>query len=177
MNSFDTAPVNIGRGGAPGKPVVVPTNARELDALKQKGVVVTELKHGAGSNSSAHGSSVNARALEESEETRHVSVDASLSKAIMQARMAKKMTQKDLATAINEKAQVVGDYEAGRGIPNPQIISKLERALNCKLPRPQKPKKQTDDDAPSGGGGGGGAAKKPAANTHGGLTRGGPPRA
>ena len=176
MNSFDDAPVNIGRGGAPSKGISLPTNARDIDALKAKGVVVTELKHGAGSNSSAHGG-VNARALEESEETRHASVDANLAKAIMQARMAKKMTQKDLATAINEKAQVVGDYEAGRGIPNPQIISKLERALNCKLPRPQKPKKVADDDAPSGGGGGGGAAKKPAANTHGGLTRGGPPRA
>ena len=38
-------------------------------------------------------------------------VDRSLSKAIMQARTAKKMTQKELATAINEKPQVVAEYE------------------------------------------------------------------
>ena len=30
---------------------------------------------------------------------------------------------------INEKAVVVVDYESGRALPNPQIISKLERAL------------------------------------------------
>ena len=30
---------------------------------------------------------------------------------------------------INEKPQVVNDYEAGRAVPNQQILSKLERAL------------------------------------------------
>ena len=80
--------------------------------------------------------------------------------------MAKGMTQKDLATAINEKPQVVGEYETGKAIPNPQIISKLERKLGVKLPRPGKssaPKKAAGAKA-------GGAAKG------GGLTRGGPPK-
>ena len=87
----------------------------------------------------------------------------SLSKAIQQARMAKKMTQKELATAINEKPQVIGEYESGKAIPNGQIISKIERKLGCKLPRPGKK---------SGG------AKKAAGTTEGasrtGPTRGGP---
>merc|ERR1712003_42136 len=65
-------------------------------------------------------------------------VDRNLSKAIQQARMAKKMTQKDLATKINEKPQVVGEYESGKAVPNGQIIVKIERALGCKLPRPSK---------------------------------------
>ena len=30
---------------------------------------------------------------------------------------------------INEKPQVVNEYEAGKAIPNQQIISKLERAV------------------------------------------------
>lgn len=30
---------------------------------------------------------------------------------------------------INEKPQIVNDYEAGRGIPNQAIIGKMERAL------------------------------------------------
>ena len=30
---------------------------------------------------------------------------------------------------INEKPQVINDYEAGRAIPNNQIMNKLERAL------------------------------------------------
>lgn len=34
---------------------------------------------------------------------------------------------------INEKPQVITDYEAGRGIPNQQIIGKIERAIGIKL--------------------------------------------
>lgn len=34
---------------------------------------------------------------------------------------------------INEKPQVITDYEAGRGIPNPQILGKIERAIGIKL--------------------------------------------
>ena len=34
---------------------------------------------------------------------------------------------------INEKPQVVNDYESGRAIPNQQVISKLERAVGVKL--------------------------------------------
>lgn len=30
---------------------------------------------------------------------------------------------------INEKPQVINDYEAGRAIPNNQIMNKLERSL------------------------------------------------
>ena len=34
---------------------------------------------------------------------------------------------------VNEKPQVVNDYESGRAIPNQQVISKLERAVGVKL--------------------------------------------
>ena len=34
---------------------------------------------------------------------------------------------------INEKPQVVNEYESGRAIPNQQVISKLERAVGVKL--------------------------------------------
>lgn len=85
----------------------------------------------------------------------------------MQARSAKKMTQKELATAINEKPQVVAEYESGKAIPNPQIITKLERKLGVKLPRPGKSKAPPKNNAAGGG------AKKPAG---GGVTRGGPPK-
>ena len=34
---------------------------------------------------------------------------------------------------INEKPQVVNDYESGRAIPNQQVISKLERAVGVRL--------------------------------------------
>ncbi|KAM7277744.1 hypothetical protein ACFE04_004878 [Oxalis oulophora] len=34
---------------------------------------------------------------------------------------------------INEKPQIVQEYESGKAIPNQQIIGKLERALGAKL--------------------------------------------
>lgn len=43
------------------------------------------------------------------------------------------MAQKDLAQKVNEKPSVIQDYEAGKAIPNPQILAKLERALGVKL--------------------------------------------
>ncbi|PVV02554.1 hypothetical protein BB560_002988 [Smittium megazygosporum] len=60
-------------------------------------------------------------------------IDLSVGKAIMQARMEKKLTQKDLAAKVNEKQNVINDYEAGRAIPNQMILSKLERNLGVKL--------------------------------------------
>ncbi|KAK6259285.1 hypothetical protein SCA6_013759 [Theobroma cacao] len=60
-------------------------------------------------------------------------VSSDLKKNIMQARMDKKMTQAQLAQMINEKPQVIQEYESGKAIPNQQIISKLERALGTKL--------------------------------------------
>ena len=52
------------------------------------------------------------------------------------------MTQKALATAINEKPTVVQQYEQGKAIPNGQIISKMEKALGKRLPRPPKQSKK-----------------------------------
>ena len=67
--------------------------------------------------------------------------------AMQKARVAANLSQADLAKRINEKQSVVNEYESGRGVPNPQIIVKLERALNCRLPRPPKEKraKQAED--------------------------------
>ena len=49
------------------------------------------------------------------------------------ARMEKQLSQKDVAQKINEKPSVLQDYEAGRAIPNAQILAKLERVLGVKL--------------------------------------------
>lgn len=48
-------------------------------------------------------------------------------------RQAKEMSQKDLATKICEKPQIVTEYEQGKAIPNQQILAKMERALGIKL--------------------------------------------
>ncbi|GAB2278035.1 Multiprotein-bridging factor 1a [Dionaea muscipula] len=60
-------------------------------------------------------------------------VPTDLKKAIMQARTEKKLTQSQLAQLINEKPQIIQEYESGKAIPNQQIIGKLERALSVKL--------------------------------------------
>lgn len=69
----------------------------------------------------------------ETEELKHETISLDVGKIIQQARQAKGMSQKDLATKINEKPQVITDYEAGRGIPNNVIIGKIERAIGVKL--------------------------------------------
>ncbi|OMJ24548.1 Multiprotein-bridging factor 1 [Smittium culicis] len=60
-------------------------------------------------------------------------VDISVGRAMQQARQAKSLTQKELAVKINEHQSVINDYEAGRAIPNQQILGKLERVLGVKL--------------------------------------------
>ena len=54
------------------------------------------------------------------------------------ARMAAKMTQKVLAQKLNVKSTIIQNYEKAKGIPNQRLIQKLEKALNCKLPRKNK---------------------------------------
>jgi putative transcription factor len=177
----DWAPVNAGRGGvSAGRGAAAPKTAREIDAAKAAGVLATEKKFGAGSNKSAHSASsggLSARKLEEADDVGTIAkVDKSLSKAIAAARTAKKITQKELATAINEKPQVVADYESGKAVPNPQIIGKIERKLGVKLPRPGK----SSAPRPAAGGASsaaaGGGAGKSAGTAGAGLTRGGPPK-
>jgi ribosome-binding protein aMBF1 (putative translation factor) len=60
-------------------------------------------------------------------------VPSELKKQIMAARLAKKLTQAQLAQVINEKPQVIQEYESGKAIPSPQILSKLSRALGTTL--------------------------------------------
>jgi putative transcription factor len=114
---------------------------------------------------------MSARKLEEADDVGTIQrVDKELSKAIMQARMAKKMTQKDLATAINAKPQLVAEYENGKAIPDGSVIAKLERQLGTKLPRPGKKSSVPKKEGPGAKTGAPSAAKVQA------VTRGGPPK-
>lgn len=96
----------------------------------------------------------------ETEELKHDKVPLDMGKLIQQGRQQKGLSQKDLATVrnlnsiieykfcyfhlsikfpliilqkVNEKAQVINDYEAGRGIPNQMVIGKIEKVLGIKL--------------------------------------------
>ncbi|KAF1788584.1 Multiprotein bridging factor 1, N-terminal [Phytophthora cactorum] len=106
-----------------------------LNSARRTGNVVTETKHNAGTNKGAHSAAnVNMRKLEEDTDNfKHDAVDRSLSQALMKARTAKKMNQKQLGTLI---------MRSRRSSPTTsQIISKLNRALGVQLPRGPKKKK------------------------------------
>ena len=62
-------------------------------------------------------------------------VSKDLKLAIMQARAAKGLTQKQLAQQLNMQPTIINEYESGKAIPNNAIISKIERVLGAKLPR------------------------------------------
>lgn len=116
------------------------SSAHAISQAKMSGAISTEKKFGAAENKSAHaGSGAGLKKLEDStEEFKHASVNKDLSKSIAQARLAKKMTQAQLATAINERPQIIQQYECGQAIPNPQILNKLDKALGIHLPRGKK---------------------------------------
>mmetsp|Transcript_18329 Transcript_18329/g.58450 ORF Transcript_18329/g.58450 Transcript_18329/m.58450 type:complete len:141 (+) Transcript_18329:81-503(+) len=121
------------------------SKSAEINRAKRVGGVASQHKFGAGTNKSAHhgGGGADLRKVEAEEESfTHSRVDRSLAQAIQKARMEKEMTQKQLAQAIAEKPQVVNQYESGKAIPNPAILSKLERALGTRLPRPPKKSKK-----------------------------------
>lgn len=62
-------------------------------------------------------------------------VGHNLKLAIMQARTAKKMSQKQLAQVLKVPVDLVNKYESGKVVPNNAFIVKIERALGVKLPR------------------------------------------
>merc|ERR1712032_1381057 len=143
-----------------------------------QGMVKTEIRYNSKTN--IQSSTVNSHKLENSEELKRATVSKSLSKAIQTARTAKKLSQKELATKINEKPAVIMEYENGKAIPNAQVINKLERKLGVKFPRPGKVTKVNDTsgnvnkmkDIKVIGGKSGVGNKKLLGN----LTRGGPPK-
>ncbi|XP_064616210.1 endothelial differentiation-related factor 1 homolog [Liolophura sinensis] len=104
-----------------------------IAAQRSGGEVETSKKWSAGQNKQHLASKDTAKLDRETEELHHSKVGHDVGVLIQQGRQAKKWTQKDLATRINEKGQVVNDYESGRAIPNQQVMTKLERALGIKL--------------------------------------------
>jgi putative transcription factor len=69
-------------------------------------------------------------------------INIELKTAIQQARLAQKLSQKDLATKMAIPLATINSYENGTAIPNNAFIAKLEKVLNTKLPRVTKPKKE-----------------------------------
>jgi len=113
------------------------SKAQAVKQAVRNGTATTEARQKMGSNkSAAFNGAKNMRKLDENTtDTKHETVSRSFSKALIQARTAKKLNQKQLAQLINEKPTVINTYEAGKAIPNGAIINKLNRALGCQLPK------------------------------------------
>ncbi|OWF51494.1 endothelial differentiation-related factor 1-like [Mizuhopecten yessoensis] len=102
-------------------------------AQRQGKSIETTKKYAASQNKQSSAAKNTAKLDRETEELHHEHVALSLSRLIQKSRQDKEMTQKELATKINEKPQVINEYESGKAIPNQQVISKLERCLGVKL--------------------------------------------
>jgi putative transcription factor len=90
-------------------------------------------KFSAGTNKTSAPSHNVSKIADETEIVKLNTVSLEVAKAIQVARARLNLSQKDLATKINEKPQVIGDYEAARALPNQNILGKLERILGVKL--------------------------------------------
>jgi putative transcription factor len=88
-------------------------------------------KNGAGKNSN-HGNGMPSltKKLDTDELVAIPTVSRTLSQQIITARNNAGMTQKELAQKINEKVDVVKDFESGSALPNPNVVNKLQRVLN-----------------------------------------------
>ncbi|EDO18827.1 hypothetical protein Kpol_1028p103 [Vanderwaltozyma polyspora DSM 70294] len=136
MSDWDTNVVIGSRaraGGSGPRQNVARTNAQINAARRTGNVLSVDKKYG---TTNAKGNNEGQRLTMVDRETDIVKLkklDPAVGKAISKARTEKKLSQKDLATKINEKPTVINDYEAGRAAPNQQILGKMERALGVKL--------------------------------------------
>ncbi|KAM3338895.1 multiprotein-bridging factor 1c [Capsicum galapagoense] len=101
-------------------------------ALRTGAPVQTVKKFDAGLNKKT--AAVNARKLDEAAEPAALEkVPVDVRQAIQKARIEKKMSQADLAKQINERTQVVAEYENGKAVPNQLVLGKMEKVLGVKL--------------------------------------------
>ena len=77
--------------------------------------------------------SAEARLEAETDVAKRSTVGRELGTKIMQARMAKKLSQKQLAMGCGLQASVVQSYENGKAVPDHGILGKMERCLGCSL--------------------------------------------
>ncbi|KAF5825868.1 DNA binding helix-turn helix protein [Dunaliella salina] len=79
---------------------------------------------------------VNVRKIEKQDEEgnfKHERISEHLKKTIIKLFNNAKLTQAQLAQKINEKPQIIQEYENGKAIPSSQILNKLSRVFGVQL--------------------------------------------
>ncbi|KAK9048604.1 hypothetical protein SSX86_032431 [Deinandra increscens subsp. villosa] len=103
-------------------------------ALRAGAQVQTVKKFDGGTNKKSPATAVYARKLDEAEQPAALDrVAPEVRQLIQKARIDKKLSQADLAKQINERPQVVQEYENGKAVPNQAVLAKMERVLGVKL--------------------------------------------
>jgi len=108
----------------------------EVNAARRAGAIVSvDKKYATGNQTSDPNGQRLTKVDRENEVAPPPKIQAEVGRAMATARSEKTptMTQKDLATRVNEKPSVINDYESGRAVPSQQVLAKLERALGVKL--------------------------------------------
>lgn len=120
------------------KPVILRKKKTSADKVKT-GEITKTVRHDGPNSNKKH---VNARKLEEEDIQPIEKVSHDVSVQILQARNAKGMSQKDLATKLNVKPVVIQEYESGKAIPDGALLAKISTALGTKITNPKKGKKK-----------------------------------
>ncbi len=83
-------------------------------------------------------------ALENSETVTIQKIPLSISQEISKARIAKNLTQKELAQRLNVQPAIITSYENGKAIPDNQMLQRIARELNTKFSKIPKPVQSKD---------------------------------
>ena len=78
---------------------------------------------------------------DENEEIKFETISHECAAAIQAARLAKELSQAQLAHAVNEKTGLIVDLEHGTAAYNADVINRIERVLGVKIPRGRGTKK------------------------------------
>ncbi|KAJ1877623.1 multiprotein-bridging factor 1 [Coemansia sp. RSA 486] len=108
----------------------------QLNAAARAGGIVETQRLGSVMNKGHHVNTDHRRIaeLDRSDDVKPPStIKQTVSQTIQRVRKEKNWTQKELAQKVNEKDTVIRDYEAGKAVPNQQILARLERNLGVKL--------------------------------------------
>jgi len=129
---------NVRSGAAPKEKVI--RNEKDINAAKRSGAAVSTEKKFATGNQGKGVEGAHLTKVDRSDDiVKPKTIGTTVGDAIKKARAEAKndkggaMTQKDLATKINQSPTVVADFERGSAPPNEKVLSDMERVLKVYL--------------------------------------------